>query len=173
MALCRQPAPRCQGYEALNCILSTCCIENHLLFIDNFECLTVLLHKALFLQELHDTLFPKLTFLQCYNLCRSWQTLGEDNYFSFPQGGMVPFAERQHYSVPWGHLIFFQIYWPLSWIGLNRFKISKISLTRFILTNSSKSEFNELKKSFLLLCWNEEKLSVLAATQKQALIKYS
>lgn len=26
-------------------------------------------------------------------------TLGKDNYFSFPQGGMIPFAEKEHYSV--------------------------------------------------------------------------
>lgn len=55
---------------------------------------------------------------------------------------------------------------------MNRFKISKISLTRFLLTNSSNREFNELKKSFLLGC-KERKKSVLAATQKQASNKYS
>lgn len=92
MALCRQPALRCQGYEAPNCILSTWYIEKHLLFIDNFECLTVFLHKSLFLQELFDTLFPKLTFFQCYNLCKSWHSGGRQ---------LLQLSTRWHRSLCW------------------------------------------------------------------------
>lgn len=57
-------------------------------------------------------------------------TLVKDNFFSFPQGGMVPFAERALLSE---ETDFFnsQMYWPLSWIGLNRLKISKKISSKF------------------------------------------
>lgn len=143
MVLCRKPAPTCQGCAAQS-------------FANNFS---------------YRNYMNSMTCFSQHWLVYNATVLSEADYLWGRE--LLETSTWWHSSLYWKtallcvpkdifNFIFLLTYWPLSWIGLNRFKVSSISLTRPILTHSFNIEFNELPS---LASFSE---AVLAATQKQA-----